>query len=369
MLGIMKTQCRDASASRGGHRKVVSRDQVCDHPTPGSSVCPCGGCSSELGSSSECLQCDHCQKWFCLSCIDLDRSSYRILIRNPKLSAVLAFLCVDCKNVLLPCNASTSASLSAPSISVAEKSECSRELESDSLHEKMRKLEISLSEMKEGYMKCLNESSSVVKTAVVECLDRESFVRRDREKRKRNVVVFGLEENSPPSIQKDRENVIEIFKILEAPIGAFRVYRIGKPLDGRIRPLLVELGGVWERNLLLSRTKRLACFARFRNVFLRADLPVEKRLSFCRARALAPVSSSVVPLPSAAPVSGSGLFSASVASLPPAAAVSGSALLSAPLFSVAAVPVSSSRSVLSSSEPSALSSFSVVDVSAGSAAS
>ena len=344
----MKSQCRDASASRGGHRKVVSKVQVCDHPTPGSSVCPCGGCSSELGSSSECLQCDHCQKWFCLSCIDLDQSSYRILIRNPKLSAVLAFLCVDCKNVLLPCNASTSASLSAPSISVAVKSECSRDLESDSLHEKVRNLEMSLTEMKEGYMKCLNESSSVVKTAVVECLDRESFVRRDREKRKRNVLVFGLEENSPTSNQKDRENVVEIFKILEAPIGAFRVYRIGKPLDGRVRPLLVELGGVWERNLLLSRTRRLACFVRFRNVFLRADLPVEKRLSFRRARALVPVSASVL-------------------SLPPAAAVSGSALLSAPAFSAPHVPVSS-RSVLSSCVPSALSS-SVVNVSAGSAAS
>ena len=396
----MNSQCGDASASRGGHRKVVKSESVCGHPTI--EACTCGGCRKVLGNSSQSLQCDRCSKWLCLQCIGLDQSSYRILNRNQKLSEVLMFLCPSCKITLslftsIPSDSSASTpvssistsvssvstsvssistSVSSPSTSIASPSTSiafpstsiastsayvfsaapvsstsvspvsaspgmsvsSHEMLSVSLDEKVRKLEVCLDEMKERYLKCINESSFEMKKVVCESLEHESEARKDRERRKHNVMVFGLEESTPPNRGKDRENVFEILKVLQTPIGVRRLYRIGKPLDGRVRPLLVELDGRWERDLLLSRVKRLACFPLFRRVFVRSDMPVENRKSFKGARAVPALSASCAPVSS---LSGSRSPLVSVSSAPPSSSALphrlscsvASAVLSAPVMS------------------------------------
>ena len=107
-------------------------------------------------------------------------------------------------------------------------------------------------------------------------------------------MIFGMRESSPPSRENDKKSVVKIFGALEVPVRNFRVFRIGKPVPGKDRPLLVDVNGVWERNLLLARASRLSVMNEFKCVFVRPDLPPEnrgRRPQGCMRSVLPPVSS------------------------------------------------------------------------------
>ena len=113
-------------------------------------------------------------------------------------------------------------------------------------------------------------------------------------------MVFGMRESSPPSRENDRKSVGKMFGALEVPVRNFRVFRIGKPVPGKDRPLLVDVNGVWERNLLLARASRLSVLNEFKCVFVRPDLPPEnrgRRPQCCTRSVLLPPVSSLVSSP------------------------------------------------------------------------
>ena len=140
----------------------------------------------------------------------------------------------------------------------------------------MEKLEKSLSELRDELSSKLLDVSRV-KESVSQSVDEEISLRRERARRRKNVMVFGLRESSPPSRENDRKSVGKMFGALEVPVRNFRVFRIGKPVPGKDRPLLVDVNGVWERNLLLARASRLSVLNEFKCVFVRPDLPPENR--------------------------------------------------------------------------------------------
>ena len=274
---------RARSAGHVGHNAV---DQVCVHPSLGSNgACPCGGCRRELGKNSDSLQCEKCLNWFCLPCTNLKKCSYLLLNKHPNISEIFPFLCISCKRILGIISTTPSSSCLNSSPLLPESPPLPTPPADFSLSEKIKSLESSLEDLKKSLSKILEDSGSSARKSVSDSVAKEFSLRRDRERRRKNVLVFGVQENVPPSREKDRENVFEIFRNLEVPVRTFRAFRIGKPVEGKGRPLLVELGGVWERNLLLGRAPRLSCLRGFERIFVRPDLPLENRRSSWRVSA------------------------------------------------------------------------------------
>ena len=102
---------------------------------------------------------------------------------------------------------------------------------------------------------------------------------REREKRKFNVVVFGLEEGG----SKDKVKISRLFHALGVgPISLSRYYRLGKKVEGSkiSRPLLVTLGSVYEKRVVLNAVHDLMFVKGYESIFVRADRTKEKRAEF-----------------------------------------------------------------------------------------
>ena len=119
---------------------------------------------------------------------------------------------------------------------------------------------------------------------------------RQRERRKKNVMVFGLKEvggTAAVSRSSDLKVVFDVFRYLGN--GAVRVdglSRVGKR-DGRCRPLLVTLGSVFEKRAVLWSAKKLARSKEWAGVFVRADVPPGDRRRPARVRLPAALSTPV----------------------------------------------------------------------------
>ena len=142
---------RRASASgwTGGHQRGTPSTSLVDSP-PGSSGSSSGGCLSDLGPDSDCLECDRCKKWLCLSCVQMKASAYRALNKNPDIASCMCFLCSSCK-CSLGLNSSTVvsqiSSTSPPVPDHAQSLSSAGVVSGPSLCEKVEKLEKALTEL------------------------------------------------------------------------------------------------------------------------------------------------------------------------------------------------------------------------------
>ena len=156
---------------------------------------------------------------------------------------------------------------------------------------------------------------------------------RQREKRKRNVIVFGLREETGTAFQirkADVDMMNEMFRYLK--VGPMRIdgmSRVGRR-SASFRPLLVSLGSVHERHVLLSRTRWLSESELWCAVFVRADMSpsVRKRAVCLRSGPAAPSASAVS---GSAAVSVSSFCPGSCPALSAASPVSDSAAVSVSL--------------------------------------
>jgi hypothetical protein len=103
------------------------------------------------------------------------------------------------------------------------------------------------------------------------------FVRgfREREKRKKNLVIFGLEEGK----RNDKHKIEKIFfRIGVLSFNIERCFRIGKKLDGtKPRPLLVQMGNAVQKSMVLKRAPALSHTPGVQHLFVRADMDRESR--------------------------------------------------------------------------------------------
>jgi len=92
--------------------------------------------------------------------------------------------------------------------------------------------------------------------------------------RSANVVVFGIKESSDMSVW--RQDVANAFlHVLGHEVGISDMFRIGKFVSGRIRPIIVRLQSAWDRRLLLSSAFKLKSYDE--KVFVVPDEPLQVR--------------------------------------------------------------------------------------------
>ena len=106
----------------------------------------------------------------------------------------------------------------------------------------------------------------------------------EREKRRKNIMIFNLPESSAATTDdtaiEDKEKIDEIGKILETTIEATKAVRIGKKETGKVRPLKVILPNRISRDALLSKAKNLRKSEdeMAKNLVLKMDLTPTQRL-------------------------------------------------------------------------------------------
>lgn len=100
---------------------------------------------------------------------------------------------------------------------------------------------------------------------------------RDRASRSKNLVVYGLPQVSEGDTDEDTLSLVsnEIIKKLELTITPESTRRIGKPKEGRPRPILLKLKSETDRRLLLTKKSKL----RHTHIRIHEDLTPAQRES------------------------------------------------------------------------------------------
>ncbi|CAF0977228.1 unnamed protein product [Brachionus calyciflorus] len=106
---------------------------------------------------------------------------------------------------------------------------------------------------------------------------------KDRERRSKNVLIFGIEQSERVAIRdryvEDREKVDKIFSDLriqsdkKCSIKRFRE----KPNSTYIPPILIELQSERDRTTVLSVAKQLRGYPQYSNVYINPDLTDTER--------------------------------------------------------------------------------------------
>jgi hypothetical protein len=120
-----------------------------------------------------------------------------------------------------------------------------------------------------------------IKSAVKESLDEAMHTWKEREKRKRNLFIVGIDEGRG----NDRRKLERLF--INMSVGSFAIekfHRVGRKIEGKTRPLLVQMGSVQQKSFVLKRAPMLAHSERARHVFVRPDMDGERMEKWKNAR-------------------------------------------------------------------------------------
>ena len=106
---------------------------------------------------------------------------------------------------------------------------------------------------------------------------------KELERRKLNVVIVNMKESEEREIEKrikhDMEICIELFRnglgIID--IKPERIDRIGRKMEGRVRPMLVKVKSEEERWQILKRNTKLRNNENYKRVFINKDMSREER--------------------------------------------------------------------------------------------
>ena len=102
----------------------------------------------------------------------------------------------------------------------------------------------------------------------------------ERDRRKRNVLVFGLKEVNDSTEDRtttDKTNFEKLCRAINVLAEATSTYRIGRKDNNKTRPLKVTLESEDTRNQILSQAKELRNLEAYEEIFLKRDMtPMER---------------------------------------------------------------------------------------------
>ena len=202
-------------------KKKVPKDKVRDPDQATESSSTCGSCASTVLPGYPMIQCDRCELWFCLKCADMPKGVFDTLASFQD----LMWCCPQCK----------SKALSAVKADWDIESRCNQYFAQ--VTHRIDAIEASIQQKADR-----RDILPLVKSSVEEVLNRE--------KRKNNVVVFNMEEAKISSNLKEERVQADLNSFLEvcnnicvravSPNDLQSVIRLGKKVDDKTRPLLVE---------------------------------------------------------------------------------------------------------------------------------
>ncbi|XP_063536006.1 uncharacterized protein LOC134745845 [Cydia strobilella] len=119
-------------------------------------------------------------------------------------------------------------------------------------------------------LKSLTDENTQLKTKICTLEEKLSFI--EREKRKNNLVVFGIEE-----IGKTEAELVDYVKETIVESGTYldsqeinNIYRIGKKVSDKNRPVVISIASTWKKHLILKNRAKLP-----EGIYIKEDFPKE----------------------------------------------------------------------------------------------
>ena len=228
----------------------------------------CSTCGTNIGDSQNAVLCECCNTWFHAVCENIEDDTYKVLFEQGSKLNRLKFFCTGCDN------------------KVMEALEKYKSLETDTktLKQEMHTVQSDIAEIK-----------TLCKTAAKKEVNQIMDDTKEIERRKMNLVVFGLAEPDPPSddntewdnnekIAVDTEvmnNIIvdDLGVPLSPRTGIIEVRRLGLKKPGTSRPLKVVFANLQTKREVLRNAKKLRSSdsEALRKVFINPDLTVKQK--------------------------------------------------------------------------------------------
>ena len=246
---MARTYCRISKCTRWAN---LNQDDVCPRHVAlaekdkGEIIYKCLECDDACKSDQQALLCERCDCWVHISCAGVEQDVYDMFFKKgSKLTAGIRFFCKKCDDKVTE---------------VIEK--CST-LENDTmaLKKDMVNVKASIAKIEETIKTQVNAKISNIMTN-----------KQEIDKRKMNLVVFGLPEtqqdtsssqwSNAEKIEKDIENISQII-IEEIGVGLsprsgiIDARRLGAPKAGNPRPLRIEFRDLNTKRDVLTNAKKL----------------------------------------------------------------------------------------------------------------
>ena len=295
---------QESSQKGGTKRKKRDEDESPRSNLVSNPVDTCGHCNKKCtgkGKLGEAIQCDLCCFWVHASCEGLDNNDYKSFIQlsSTDMESFVYFCKLNkCylrfKQLL---SASSTCSLQAPTQSpeVIETLQSKYNKLNDSVSALSSKIDNLCSNSSQLQHQLASEATSLVSNPSSQFSHLNSPVSAtvqvttivdeylDRDRRKSNLVIYGLPESTLASSterqQQDTKKFCDLvkheFKISNLDIN--KSYRLGKYNENNVRPLLVIILDNQARSYLLRNAKSLRCSNTYQNVYISPDLTPKER--------------------------------------------------------------------------------------------
>lgn len=140
----------------------------------------------------------------------------------------------------------------------------------DKMKIEMEKQTIIIFEKMNEKLEPLIEDNKIMKIKIEKLEQKIEYL--EREKKKNNILFFGLEEKEKSSLelfQTVQEIIKEDLKIILEPNDISNIHRIGIEKENKIRPVLIVFANVWKRSQILKTKRNL------KEVYVTVDFPKE----------------------------------------------------------------------------------------------
>jgi PHD-finger len=235
--------------------------------TAGESVC--SSCSSDVKSGDRALECNLCEKWFHIKCVNFPNDLYLCIKKHgdSDKGAGIHWYCTSCNSV---------AAKAILTIQGLQDRQTKLESRQDKVEQEMQGVKIEFEGIRAQYadiVKIKSDPPSSMGTAVaatnIKTVQIEINECMEREKRKKNLVIVGIEENDDDDIVANK-----VSEVVRSTGGdKFEIIgRVGKKLGNKPRLIRVCIEDGEDRTKILKGAVNLRNVTGLERVFVMPDL-------------------------------------------------------------------------------------------------
>lgn len=255
----------DAGINKHSQQVVVGKQK-----SPDNEAAPCGKCNKEVKEETKAVECDNCALWYHLQCTKVSARLYEEINEG---NGESVWHCDTCKGVVK--------GMITEIEKLKEENEQLR-IDMKCVIEHNKNLNQKLKEIEDKWEEKKNEMVEAIIGEVMYKIQQ----REDAEKRKNNLMIFKMKE-SEKTLGREREveDTEKCHELFTQHLGAeedykiTKVMRIGKRIEGRVRPVLVRFEEEKMKWAMITKAKRLrqAACEEVQAIGLALDMNKEER--------------------------------------------------------------------------------------------
>jgi hypothetical protein len=218
-------------------------------------ICPNLTCKKvvDIGKA---VKCEECKNWYHLQCAGLNTTVFNSLGKS---NSQLYWRCIPC--ISKPISAT-------PPASMDNKLDNILGLLLD-MNSRIANLETTNTARDENI-------ESMIDTKIDEKVHNVVREELERERRKLNLIIYGLEENDETDSISQIQSVMSAIK-MESQEPPTHIIRLGEKKTGRIRPTRITVGAMSDKRSIMTNAKLLRHHKEFEKVYISPDLTPKER--------------------------------------------------------------------------------------------